>query len=844
MRLRPKPRLGPETSKFYVPSIEFSVYDEIATDIDPKPSTILSLGVEALEWRRMYSDSDSESDYNPEYDDIGQAINYQSNSSVSDSDEEFMCSLTRKKTTGQRGPKPRAGVGGGHVGGERPRRGRGRGSRISEASNREAVPMLVKPPEDVNYGSMLDAGIQPPPILIKHQLRDGSSVVVGGSTSGEEGRASEVRVAASLPSVPALVKTANRKGNESSDIEEFDRLTSIPMQPSIHPPHHIQPPPSLVMPLSSSSTSQHGHSPSSSARRREPPPLVKNSDSKQLTTNAAMAIQNSSHSTNPQIIRLSPSEVPGQLQKKSIGGGSSLSHTLPTRTPQPSYSIVTQQVASSPTSAGATFVSPEAPPPKPRRPGRPRKDQSVTLSAGLRTSSKTVRLGAGRSQGRSSGRGRRGGHTASPVTKKSMKMTQYEFENVHFSPAVGHAPSTLQQPHQPQLFQVNSGGGGVAQNLQGLVTPLQIIPAGSIPGYPSVAGGSVLLMQGAPQGVTLATPPTSHSASTTLIPQGGNTFQLVQAAPVISADQVDNAQKVSVIMHPAAAGGVQYIAQFDGPPPKAKGKRRSSAELKELFEEERKKEQNKLQDSAPLTSVATSSKVAESAEKSTSPEISAEKLMSNELEKYFKTEETRRTKTAAASVSSAKTPRTSARRKRPLPSPEGKATGSQSTEASPSSEGKQEESPSSKSKAAKTRKRKSVLGKRTRTRAQVKKEAEEYHDEEGDPLTSPSPSKQKKTADSAESGETSSGRTGVTSLTAEGEDVPEALLVEGSSASTAADGGECGDGDTPTVKSKPTFTCEDCGKVYRVRSSFLSHRKQKHEARQPLTVSGSGGSCT
>ena len=118
---------------------EFSISEEVVTDIDPKPSTVLSLGMEALEWQKMYSDSESESDYNPEYDDIGRTINYQSNSSLSDSDEEFMCSLTRKKTT-QRGPKPKTGVGT-NAGGGKTRKGRG--SRLSEAS--KDVPMLVKP---------------------------------------------------------------------------------------------------------------------------------------------------------------------------------------------------------------------------------------------------------------------------------------------------------------------------------------------------------------------------------------------------------------------------------------------------------------------------------------------------------------------------------------------------------------------------------------------------------------------------------------------------------------------------------------------------------------------------
>ena len=416
------------------------------------------------------------------------------------------------------------------------------------------------------------------------------------------------------------------------------------------------------------------------------------------------------------------------------------------------------------------------------------------------------------------------------MTKKSMKMTQYEFENVSFPPSVNRPPA-LQPSQQPQLFQVNSGGGAMAQNL---LTPLQIIPAGSIPTYHNVSGGGVLLMQGAPQGVTLAAAsPNSHNASTTLLPQGGNAFQLVQAAPVLSADQVDNAQKVSVIMHPAAAGvgaQVQYIAQFDGPPPKRTGKKRSSAKLREEFEEERKKEQDKLQNSVESTPTANcSSKVAESAEVTTPTEAAAEKLMSTELEKYFKMEETRRRKTPSAvasdSVSSPKTPRTSGRRKRPLPASESSSTANQSTEEGAMGGERKQES------TKKPRGRKKYIPVRiSTTEAQVKREEEGEKDngDEGNSLTSPPPSKRKKANASSE-------QAGLTGPTTEGEGVQEA--VDGESSSTGAAARRGGRGRRRAPKSKPDYICDECGKEYESRAGLTIHKTTKHGQ---LTVSCCG----
>lgn len=829
----------------------------------------------------MYSDSESESDYNPEYDDTGRVINYQSNSSVSDSDEEFMCSLTtRKKTTGgQRGPKPRGG-GGGASGAGRPRRGRGARSNVETNSGNSSrdVPMLVKPPEDMSYGagSLLEPGIHPPPILIKHQPQDlnntiaatAATTTIATTAVGEEVRSSaELRVA-HLPSVPALVKAPERMGSESNEIEEFDRLTSIGLpsqQQQQHPPHHIQPPPSLVMPSPSSSISTPSIVPTSSSslssspsigshqRRREPPPLVRNTD-KITTPNSAIELQDSTpHGSRPQIICLSPGDQQQQQlhqrrtpQQAGIPQQGSLSYSIVTQAPQPSYSIVTQQQQTSRNSqlsaisvdsggrgrgrgrGGGGGGEQQPAPHKPRRPGRPRKDQSVTLSTGLRTSAKTVRLGGGgggaegggggggggrgRGRGGSSARahyrsgrgGGRAGQNSSQSTKKGMKMTQYEFENVSSSPfppslVGGGIPQALQQQQQvqqqqvtaqqqqPQLFQLGSGAAGVAQNLQSLVTPLQIIPAASIPGYHSVSGGGMLLLQNAPQGVTLAAPPSGNDvvAPTNLL--GGNTYQLVQAAPMITTDQGENAQKVSVIMHPAAGVGtpVQYIAQFDGPPPKRKASKapQSRKELHKKFDEERKKEQAKLEQS---TTAVTSSKPTKSKSKrskmtdsdsamvaSGSASTSAEKLMSSELEKYLEVEESRKkrkpststTCTAAAASSSdsgtsrktkASTATTTRRKKQPDPiakSPpknveETSGTEEEEEEAAGVPEREEEGGEPSSAKMTRTKAKKSLLGKRkSRAKEETQEEDEQRlpPNEEGDPPTSSPPAKQEET---------------------------------------------------------------------------------------------------
>ena len=842
----------------------------------------------------MYSDSESESDYNPEYDDTGRVINYQSNSSVSDSDEEFMCSLTtRKKTTGgQRGPKPRGG-GGGAGGPGRPRRGRGARSNVETNSGNSSrdIPMLVKPPEDIGYGaggSLLDPGIHPPPILIKHQPQDLNNTIAATAATttnattavGEEVRSSaELRVA-HLPSVPALVKAPERMGSESNEIEEFDRLTSIglppPQQQQQHPPHHIQPPPSLVMPSPSSSISTPSIVPISSSslsslpsvgshqRRREPPPLVRNTD-KMTTPNSAIELQDStSHGSRPQIICLSPGEQQQQQlqhqrrtpQQAGIPQQGSLSYSIVTQAPQPSYSIVTQQQQTSRNSqvsavsvdgggrgrgrgrgggGGGGGGGQQPAPHKPRRPGRPRKDQSVTLSTGLRTSAKTVRLGGGGGgaeggggSGGGGGRGGRGGSStrahyrsgrgggragqnSSQSTKKGMKMTQYEFENVSssaFPPSLvsGGIPQALQQQQQqqqvqqqqavaaqqqqPQLFQLGSGAAGVAQSLQSLVTPLQIIPTASIPGYHSVSGGGMLLLQNAPQGVTLAASPSGNDVVAPTNFLGGNTYQLVQAAPMITTDQGENAQKVSVIMHPTA-GPVQYIAQFDGPPPKGKSSTKtpqSRKKLHEKFNKERKKEQAKLEQN---TTAVMSTKLTKSKSKrskttdsdstvvaSGSASISAEKLMSSELEKYLKVEESRKkrksststtaaTDAAAASSSDSGTGRKTKastatikrRKKQPDPvtscPPKNvqETPGTEEEEVARVPEREEESGEPSGTKKTRTKaKKKSLLGKR---KSRAKEETQEEDDdgeqqlppnnEEGGPPTSSSPTKRDKT---------------------------------------------------------------------------------------------------
>ena len=223
--------------------MEFIIANDIPTDVDPQPSAIIQLGEEALQWQRMYSDSEGESDYNPDGEDISRQFEFQSNSSASDSDEDYTCSFSTGKK--KRGPKPGVKYGEKMTSGRGMSR-RGRGGKTMESKE---VPMLVRPPEDARSYM-----IQPPPLLVK---RDKQEDLI-------QPRAARVP--------PALIKTSKINNQSNHDVnEEFDRLTNLGMVTSqlnnssetahhITTPTHVQPPPSLVMPT---------------PQLREPPPLVK-----------------------------------------------------------------------------------------------------------------------------------------------------------------------------------------------------------------------------------------------------------------------------------------------------------------------------------------------------------------------------------------------------------------------------------------------------------------------------------------------------------------------------------------------------------------------------------------
>lgn len=327
----------------------------------------------------------------------------------------------------------------------------------------------------------------------------------------------------------------------------------------------------------------------------------------------------------------------------------------------------------------------------------------------------------------------------------------------------------------------------------------------------------MLLMQGAPQGVTLAAAPNSHDA---LIAQGGNTYQLVHAAPVVTAEQAENAQKVSVIMQPSAGVGapIQYIAQFDGPPPPSRrGRRRSQMELKRAFEEERKKEQAKLEGLLETPSELKCSEMT----KLTSG--TAEKRMSSEIELYLKVERSRKTKTLAAPPDPDSSG-AAAKRKRRLPATKSPNNTDRSTEGvmsdttSPQVGEKAVASGRNKTKVTK----KSVLGKRGSTRQCVRKEGEGPANEEEDPLDTPPRSKQKR----KQSVETAGDRT--TPVAGEGEiALSDIDGRQGSQTETAAGGGRghgTGDASTPKLK----HACDECGKEYVTRGSLLSHKNTVH----------------
>ena len=574
---------------------EYVIADSIPTDVDPPPSAIITLSEEALQWQKMDSETESEEEYAIDSMDSSGVVTsmdmshldgFLSNSSVSDSDEEYTVPYYRRRGTGRGG----RGSGGG-------RRGRGRGSAGADV---KLEPKTVKSSGDVGVTSPVAAAYQPtpPPLLSK-----------------SEGTSPQVLIRKKVEP-PSLIKDVATVTAKVSPIARGGG-----MKPSNST--HIQPPPGLIMPSAGRGSG------GKVALKRLPPPLVK----KVMDETGHVPIQPKVY--HPQIVMPSSDatdSIPPSTHLNSSPAKAGVKH--PAIKPAASY------IAS-----GASQESPLPPAaPVKRRPGRPRKDQSLNVNAQTKKTARTVHLGLNKphqkSQSARSGRGQGGAGLM-----KGIKMTQYEFQSQQKSNSVGvQQQSQVIQPSQQSVgvVQANQGVGvvqspqgmgvvqasqgmGVVQSPQGVgvvqaqdssqqqyqplilsspgasslpVTPLQILPtaaAASAPSsshvsYSSVPQGGVIYLQG--------TTPSPSQEQPTYVTKDGQLY-LIQPART-TLESPNDASKISVIMQPQAGaattympagevGGFHYVTQLDGfPPSTSTDSGRSSAELRNRFEKVRR----------------------------------------------------------------------------------------------------------------------------------------------------------------------------------------------------------------------------------------------------------------
>ncbi len=290
--------------------------------------------------------------------------------------------------------------------------------------------------------------------------------------------------------------------------------------------------------------------------KREPPPLVKKSD--EFGASGQPVVAGGGGSRQPRFILPSPSSLGVGGESLAPGGNLSSAPSAPVK----------------------------------RRPGRPRKDQSVALSTNhTQRTSRVHHLSHGRGGGR--GRGSRGGAiiglaSNTPAASGKLKVTQYEFQEqrqqqqslvsagqgVFLTTPTNHAPSpsaTTPTQFQPLILQP-----GTNTALQpNIVTPLQIVSTGQgalptpiIQNIPTVPQGNVIYLQSSvPQ----------QEQSPQYITKDGQLYQIL--TPTTAPTLGDGTKKLSVIMQPTAAGAqptyvqasdignLQYITQLDGPPP-------------------------------------------------------------------------------------------------------------------------------------------------------------------------------------------------------------------------------------------------------------------------------------
>ena len=547
----PEPKLGPQLCPSSIFTSEYVIADNIPTDIDPAASAIITLGEEALQWQRMYSDSSSEEDFMPDDSDVGamggrgvvltdegQFDGYISYSSASDSDEEYTVPYHRKRGAN----KPAAGRGTDRGSGEGGR-GRGRRGRSSAAVKSGVLPKSVTShvenmaAEVVEYGSF-PSSIQttPPPLLPKSE--DPQLQVKG--------------------EVPRLIK-ASRDLDSLSGGGGGDNMETEGSMGSVTT--HIQPPPGLIMPRGAATTTR--SPPQPQPPKRQPPPLVKNKEettTQEVSTLKTIPLQSSTKVYHPQIVL--PSSDGGNTNSTSSYAITTKTQAPAVLTPVPSYVAV----------SAASPVTSDPPPPVKRRPGRPRKDQSLTVNAQTKKTAHTVHIGSNKTAQRTPSSARGAKNTGSSAMK-GIKLTQYEFQSQSQSPSTnqgilltqqGQQGSTPQQQQQYQPLILSSGSSTIPANF---VTPLQILPtaqAGTSPlAYSTMPQGGVIYLQGA----------TTQQEQPTYINKDGQLYQVIQPRSVEELN--DNTKKVSVIVPPQVGGatayvqgnevgGFHYVAQLDG----------------------------------------------------------------------------------------------------------------------------------------------------------------------------------------------------------------------------------------------------------------------------------------
>jgi len=202
----PSPKLAPRAVKALLPLSEYHIIKNVPEDEQHLPRAVIQLGVEALTWQQLSSESESEGDFSHEVFDEEHYGSYHSSYSLSDSDDDYMYGGGPKK---KGKPKPAA---------KGEKRGRGRplknpvikeesyepttlGTGFSSelpavAEGRESLPQMPALIKATNHTeSDYDVGkhVQPPPGLLmpskpdKHKLPKPPPLLKNQQTDSPDG---------------------------------------------------------------------------------------------------------------------------------------------------------------------------------------------------------------------------------------------------------------------------------------------------------------------------------------------------------------------------------------------------------------------------------------------------------------------------------------------------------------------------------------------------------------------------------------------------------------------------------------------------------------------------------